>query len=172
MKDTRGPASGKTAGLVRVSLNPRHWRQTRWLLGAEAAVAIALGLAGLIFSAVTETATHFDIGGLLLTPALGALLLVIGAASAASIFHRRAAKWVSTILSVVAIALVVVSAVAGAHHDPGPFGFTAPAIVFWAVVFCYNLGLLMWLMPDQLEGPAWVPARDADSDAAMKAEKP
>jgi hypothetical protein len=177
-QETRGLVPGMTARLRRVSLNPRHWRQTRWLLAAEATVAIAIGVAGLITSVLTETTgTDFEVAGVPLTPTLSALLVIIGATAAASMVHRRAAKWFGAVLSVGAIALVVVSAVAAAHHDPGPLGFTAPAIVLWAVVFCYNLGLLMWLLPDQLEGPPWVfresaAVQPASSDVSVTRDKP
>ncbi len=167
---------GATSGLRRVSLNPPHWRQARWLLAAEAAAAASIGVAGLIGVAVTPGG-GFRVVGVPLTAALSAVMLAIGAAAAAAMIHRRAAKLFSAGVSAAAVALMVICAVAAAHHDPGPLGFTAPAILMWAVLFCYNLGLGMWLLPDQIQGPEWLPRRNnrhhnGSSDTATGSDVP
>ena len=176
-RDTRGPVPGATSGLRRVSLNPPHWRQARWLLAAEAAAAAMVGVAGLIGVAVAPGGSGFRVAGVPLTPALSAVMLGIGAAAAAAMIHRRAAKLFSAGVTAAAVALMVICAVAAAHHDPGPLGFTAPAILIWAVLFCYNLGLGMWLLPDQIQGPEWLPRRNnrhhtASSDTATGPDEP
>ena len=170
-RDTTGPVPGATSDLRRVSLNPSHWRNARWLLGAEALVAGMLGLTGLI--GVFRVAPHdrFPVAGLVLTPILSWVVLGIAAAAVAAMLYRWLALLLTGVLSASALALVVISAVGAAHHAPGPLGFTGAAILLWAVVFCYNLAVGMWLAPDHIEGPAWVPRRpktrraeDTDAD--------
>jgi len=159
-KDTQGPVPGATSELRRVSLNQLHWRNARWLLAAEAAAAGVLGLAGL--AGVFLVAPHGEgvrVAGLILTPTLSWVLLGIAAAAVAAVLYRRLALLFTTVLSSCALALAVISAMGAAHHVPGQLGFTAAAILLWAVVFCYNLGVGMWLVPDDIEGPAWVPRR-------------
>ncbi len=159
-RDTIGPVPGATSDLRRVSLNPPHWRNIRWLLGAEALATGLFGLAGLI--GVYLVAPHdvgFTVAGLILTPTLSWVMLGIAAIAVASLLYRRLALVSTAVLGTCALGLVIVAAVAAAHHAPGPLGFTTAAIVLWAVVFCYNLALGMWVAPDHIEGPAWVPRR-------------
>ena len=159
-RDTRGPVPGATSELRRVSLNRPHWRNVRWLLGAEALGAGILGLAGLI--GVFVVAPHdvaFTVAGVILTPTLSWVMLGIAATAVAALLCRRLALLFTAVLSSCAVALVVISAVSAAPHAPGPLGFTAAAILLWAVVFCYNFAVGMWLVPDNIEGPAWVPRR-------------
>ncbi len=159
-RDTKGPVPGATSDLRRVSLDPPHWRNVQWLLGAEAVVTGMLGLAGLI--GVYLVAPHdvgFTVAGIILTPTLSWVMLGIAATATASLFYRRLALLFTAVLATCAIAMVVISAVSAAHHVPGPLGFTPADIVLWAVVFCYSLAVGMWAAPDHIEGPAWVPRR-------------
>lgn len=107
--------------------------------------------------------------GLPLTPALCTGLLVLAAAAAAATMSRSAAKVFLVVVISAALALVIGSGVTAAHQRPGPLGLTAAAIVWWATVFCYNLGLGIWVIPDHLEGRAWVwkrrtPASEVSED--------
>lgn len=159
-RDTIGPIPGATSDLRRVSLDPLHWRNVRWLLGAEALVAGVLALVGLI--GVYLVAPHhvgFTVAGLILTPTLSWVMLGIAATAVASLLYRRLALVSTAVVGTCALGLVIVAAVAAAHHAPGPLGFTTAAIVLWAVVFCYNLAVGMWAVPDHIEGPEWVPRR-------------
>ena len=158
-RDTRGPVPIATSDLRRVSLNLPHWRQARWLLAVEAVAAAMAGVAGLIGVVLAPRGGGFCLAGVPFTPALSAVMLGIAAAAAAAMSHRRAAKLFSAGVIAASVALMVICAVAAAHHDPGPLGFTAPAILMWGVLFCYNLGLGMWLLPDQIQGPEWIPRR-------------
>ena len=162
MRDTRGPVPGLTSDLRRVSLNPAHWHQSRWLLAAETLATAILGAAGLVgVYLVAPAGAGFAVAGLLLTPALSWVLLGVAAIAATSMLHRRLALVFSAAMTSCALALIMISAVAATHHAPGPLGLTAAAIVLWGVLACYNLALMMWLAPDQIEGPDWVPKRRA-----------
>ncbi|MFZ1178693.1 MAG: hypothetical protein WAO15_21010 [Mycobacterium sp.] len=160
MRDTRGPVPGATSDLRRVSLNPAHWRQSRWMLAAEALATALLGGVGMVgVFLVAPVGVGFSVAGLVLTPALSCVLLGVGATAAAAMIHRRLALLYSAAMSICAVGLVIISAAAATHHAPGPLGLTAAAIVLWGVLVCYNLALMMWLAPDQIEGPDWVPKR-------------
>ncbi len=159
-EDTLGPVPGQTSNLQRVSQNPPHWQQARWLLIAEGAAAALIGVVGLIACAVRGwVGGGLFALGIPLTPALSAVLLIIGAAALGATTRRRVATVFTGLCSAAALALMIVCGVVAAHRDPGPLGFTEPAILLWAVLFCYNLGLGMWLASDHLEGPQWLPRR-------------
>lgn len=155
-RDTRGPFPPETAGLYRVSLNPEHWHQVRPLLAAEAAVTGLLGAIGLLGIVIRGASHELRPVGLPLTPALCIGLLALALAAAGAAMSRSAAKIFLAVATVAALALVIGSGVTAAHQRPGPLGLTPAAIVWWAIVFCYNLGLGIWVIPDHLEGRAWV----------------
>jgi peptidoglycan/LPS O-acetylase OafA/YrhL len=128
------------------------------MLAAEAATAASVGAVGLI-GAMVVSDSALRVAGVPLTSPLSAVMLAIAVCAASAMIHRRAAKLFTAGVSTAAVALTVICAVAAAHHDPGPLGFTAPAVLMWAAVFSYNLALLMWLLPDQIQGPEWLRRR-------------
>ncbi|BBZ28552.1 hypothetical protein MMAD_28470 [Mycolicibacterium madagascariense] len=171
-KDTRGPVPYGESDLRRVNLNPSHWRGARLVLGAQAAAALVIGAAGLI--CLHDTAFH-GIGvaalGLELTTAFCWTMVVVGICAAAATLHRGLAKAFSVAVGIAALIMVVTSAVAATHHDPGPMGFTPGAAVLYAAFFCVNLGIGMWLIPNHIEGPAWVHTgrtQDGEADASAQ----
>ncbi|MCA4752639.1 hypothetical protein [Mycolicibacterium fortuitum] len=143
-------ATADVGRLCRVSLNPSHWRQARWMLRGEAVPAMTIGVAGLVD-------TYLGPPWLPLTPALSATLLAIGLAAAVASMWRPIAVAFSVVLATASLYLVVISAVAAAHHQPGPLALTNAAILLWALLFCYHIGVGMWLVPDRVAGPAWLP---------------
>lgn len=94
------------------------------MLAAEAVAATTVAVVGLVGVAVTS-GSGFRLAGVPLTPALTAVMLAIAAGAAAATIHRRVAKLFSGGMSAAAVALMVICAVAAAHLDPGPLGFTA-----------------------------------------------
>ncbi|KMO73248.1 hypothetical protein BST22_02200 [Mycolicibacterium chubuense] len=158
-RDTRGPLPPETDNLRRVSVNPSHWRQVRRLLAAEALAMGLLGVVGLIGVAVDDRHAGWRVLGVPLTPWLSAVLVGIGAAAAMARTRRQVAKVFTLTMSAVAVAVMVICGVASAHRDPGPLGFTAPAILLWTLLFCWSIALAIWVLPDQIEGPAWLPRR-------------
>jgi hypothetical protein len=135
------------------------------LLGQAVATGV-IGVAGLLGVLVRARDDGWQVLGVPLTPALSVLMLGIAVATALAITHRRAAKVVTFALTVAALMLMIICSVAAVHREPGPLGFTASAIVLWAIVFCVNLGTSMWIIPDHLEGPAWVRRRRSDDGRA------
>jgi hypothetical protein len=127
---------------------------------AQAAVTGLLGVVGLIGVLVRPRTDGWRPLGVPLTPALSAVLIGIAVLTALVLVSRRAATVFTLVMTAVALALMIICSVAAVHHDPGPLGFTAPAIVLWSILFCYNIGSAMWLLPDQIEGPTWVPRRN------------
>ncbi|WP_458315948.1 hypothetical protein [Mycolicibacterium brisbanense] len=158
-RDTRGPMPPQTAGLRRVSLNPSHWRQGRLILAGEAVATGVLGVIGLIGVLVRPQHDGWSVLGVSLTPMLSAVMLTIAALAALSVLHRRTAKVFTLGMGAAAVALMIICSVAAVHHDPGPMGFTAPAILLWTILFCWSIASAMWILPDQLQGPAWIPTR-------------
>lgn len=159
-RDTRGPVPVGESDLRRFSLNPLHWRQARWMLCIEAVLVSLLGVAGLVgVYGATPRGTGVSVLGLDMTPVLSWTMLATGVAAAVSMLHRRFAMVFSAVVAVAALVMVIVSAVAAAHHDPGPLGFTAADTLLYGVLFCYNLAVGMWLVPNHIEGPTWMHVR-------------
>ena len=158
---TKGPVPGRASDLRRVSLNPSHYRSGRWFVLAEGVVVGALGIAGILTSAALphSPAIGAAVVGLALTSAHGGLLLGFGVLAVVSAVRRRTAVMLTASATVVFFVLVIIASVAAAHAAPGPLGFDACDIVLYAVIAAVNLGLLMWLIPDSLEGPVWIRRR-------------
>ncbi len=159
---TRGSVPDATSHLRRVSLNASHWRRARWLLAAEALATGISGAAGLIrIFLVAPADVGFSVFGIPLTEKLSWVLLGLAVFAAVAAIRHRLALLFSAATSIGALMLVVISAVAAAHHAPSPTGLTAVAILLWAALFCYNFAVGMWLVPDQIAGPAWLPRKRA-----------
>ena len=155
--ETRSPVGR----MRRVSRNPWHFRTGRWALLAEGLVLTALGA-----TALCSAANRFSNGvygvsmlGLTLAPWHSALLGVTGVGLALSALRRRASLVAASIASVAYLLLVFYGAAGAVHHAPGPLGLGAPSIVLHGIVSAVNLGILYWLLPDALEGPAWARRR-------------
>ena len=161
--DTRGPVPVGRSDLRRVSLNPRHWRQARWMLCFESAL---LGLFGIY---VATRGAGVAVTRLDLTPALSWASFGLAVVAGLCVLRRRFAVVFSAVVTPVSLAMVIISAVAALHDRPGPLGLTPADTLLYAVLFCYNLAVGMWLVPDQIEGPAWVRGRRSqgrnDNDA-------
>lgn len=155
--ETRGP----TDQMRQVSRNPWHFRTGRWALVIEGAVLAALGIVGLCSSAthVGSDADGVAVLGLTLTPWHSAVLLATGVGLALSAVRRRASVTAAAIAAVAYLILVFYGAVAAVHHAPGPLGLGAPSIVLHGFISSISLGILYWLLPDTLEGQAWVRRR-------------
>ena len=158
---SRGPVPDATSGLRRVSLNPAHFRSGRWLLLAEGLLVGALGGAGLVSAGVHSgpRPAGVPVPGLTLTPAQSGLLLGFGLLAVLAAGYRRAAVIITGFGAAAFLLLLIIGGVAAAYDRPGPFGFTLHGIFLHAVLAVVNLALLMWLIPDSLEGPEWVQRR-------------
>ncbi|MCB0940484.1 MAG: hypothetical protein KDB72_09625 [Mycobacterium sp.] len=149
----------QTSQLRKVSRDPNHWRRGRWSLLIEAVVLGAFNAALFAYAGPSGPKPQVRMWGLIATPALNWTLLVLAVAALVACIHRRAALVYTTAVSVGALIMTVICGTAAAHDDPGPLGFTAAAVVFYAVLFAFNLGIGMWLIPDHIGGPAWVRPR-------------
>ncbi len=152
---TQSPFGRLTSGLRQVSRNPGHFRTGRKLLLAEGILLIALGITEFI-----SEATHPDgtVGALVLamTPWHSAMLLGYGVLAILGSLRRRAAITVTAVGAVAFAVLVIVGAVAAAHHAPGPLGLEPRDIVLHGALAALNFAVLYWLIPDVLEGPDWI----------------
>jgi hypothetical protein len=130
------------------------------MLGGEALAATLIGVAGLLGVYLTRPRkTGVSAVGLDMTPAMSWTVSAVGIAAAVAMLHRRLAMVFCAVVAAASLTMVIVSAVAATHHAPGPLGFTAGATVLYAVFFCANLAIGMWLIPDHIEGPAWLHVR-------------
>jgi Domain of unknown function (DUF4383) len=156
--DIKGRVPGLTSPLRRVSLNPSHYRSGRWFVLAQGVVVSALGLTGIVSSAVHShaPANGAPVLGLASTYAHGGLLLGFGVLASLSALRRRTAVMLTAAATAVFFVLVIIGGVAAAHATPGPLGSDPADIVLHAVVAAVNLASLMWLIPDLLEGPEWI----------------
>ena len=160
-----GPVPGATSALRRISLNPAHFRSGRWLLLAEGLLVGALGGAGLVSAGVHSGRgpAGMHVLGLTLSPAQSGLLLGFAVLAVLAAGYRRAAVIITGVGAAAFLLLLVIGGVAAAYDRPGPFGFTPRGIVLHGVLVAFNLALLIWLIPDSMEGPEWV-KRDAPQD--------
>ena len=158
-RDTRSPVPGETDDLRRVSLTSRHWRQARWLLGAEAVAAAVVGAMALVMLARGGSRPGDPaVAGIQVSWAVSFCLLGVAVATGVAVIRRQIALAVTATLCIAALVLVLVSAVAAAHHAH-PLGSTLSVLLLWSVLFCYNFAVSIWLVPDHIEGPAWMPRR-------------
>lgn len=164
---TRGPMGNLTSGLRLVSRKPSHFRSGRWFLLADGVLLVALGVAGFVSAALHPDAppTGAPVLWLALTPWHSALLAGLGALAVIGVVQRHAAIAAAALCTVVFAALVIIGAVAAAHHAPGPLGFEARDIVLHGVLAVISFAVLYWLLPDVLEGPDWVPRNETGNQA-------
>ncbi len=155
---TQSPNGRLTSGLRQVSRNPGHFRMGRWYLLAEGLLLIALGIAGFASDAMHPGAAPAGAPVLVLamTPWHSAILFGFGLLAALSSLRRRAAITVTVAGAVTFAVLVIVGAVAAAHHAPGPLGLEPRDIVLHGALAALNFAVLYWLIPDVLEGPDWI----------------
>ncbi len=121
----------------------------------------AFALVGLVSAALHPHAgpTGAPVLGLTSTAAHSALLLVFGVVAIAAVGNRRAAITVSALSAVGYLILLFFSSIGAARTTPTSFGFHAADILLHGVLAVVNLALLMWLIPDELGDPVWVPRR-------------
>ncbi len=167
---TRGRLPPLTSRLRRVRNDPSHYRLGRRALIGE---GVLLALFGGI--AIAEMPTQPRLGsagvmllGLRVTPMQAGVLAAFGIVAVLSAFTRRSAVWFSGVAATASMALTIWAAVAAAHGHPGPMGFDARDCVLYGVLGAYNLGLLIYLNPDEIEGPAWVPAERHERDRGTR----
>lgn len=155
---TRSRYGRLTSDLRQVSRNPGHFRVGRWYLTAEGVLLVALGVAGFASDAMNPDAAPVGASVLLLqlTPWHSAVLCGFGVLAILGSMQRRAAITVTTLGAVGFAVLVIVGAVASAHHAPGPLGFEPRDIVLHGALAALNFAVLYWLIPDVLEGPDWI----------------
>ena len=154
---TQGPVPGFTSGLQRVSLNPSHFRSGRWLVLAEGVVLSTLGIAGVVSSTAHPGGARAL--GLHLSPWQLGFFLGFGVLAVVAGLRRRAAVVMTAGASVLFVVMLVISSVAAASGAQRSTGLVASDIVLYGVLAGLNLAVLMWLIPDALEGPAWIPRR-------------
>ncbi|OMC54958.1 hypothetical protein A5745_18650 [Mycobacterium sp. IS-2888] len=166
MPVTAGHVPGLTSGLRRVRTDPKRFRNGRWFLLAEGVLVSAFGIAGLVSAALHPHAgpTGVPVLGLATAPAHSAILLAFGLVAIAAVSHRRAAVAVTALSAVAYMVLLFFSAVATSRDMPTAVGFHAADVALHGVLAVVNLGLLMWLIPDELGDEAWVRRRGRRRD--------
>src|SRR5947209_12578200 len=161
MPITAGHVPGVTSGWRRVPMDPGRFHSGRWFLLTEGALVSAFGIAGLVSAALHPHAgpTGAPVLGLNSTPPHSGMLLAFGVVAIAAVGTRRAAVSVTALSAVGYTMLLFFSSVASARRMPTPMGFHAADILLHGVLAVVNLGLLMWLIPDELGDEAWAPRR-------------
>jgi hypothetical protein len=127
--------------LVKVTLDEGRYRRARPLLAGFGVVLVAIACAA--------TA----LGWLVVSSAVA--VGVYGAATILAAMSRRAATVATAAGAALGVVLVITSAVAAAHHAGGVFDVGLRDVIIFGVLGAADLLLLMWLHPDQLQGPEW-----------------
>lgn len=159
--ETKSPYDGSGSPLRPVSLNLPHYRSGRWWLLGEGIVLVGLGVWGWV---AAETHPHAGPAGapvlmLHLAPLHSGVLLGYGILAIAAVLHRRSTVVVTGLGVVGLVLLFTIGTAAAARSRPGPFGFDLRDSVLHGVLLGLDLALLIWLLPDALEGPEWVRRR-------------
>ena len=161
----KSPYWGKDSPLRPVSLNPSHYHSGRWVLLAEALLVAGLGVYGLLaeVSAPAADITGHRAVAIALraasTPAHCWLLIGFAVLAALATLRRRTTLIITGAGVVGFLLLFAIGTVAAVRSTPGPLGFTASESVLHAVLMAINLTLLIWLLVNALQGPAWVRRR-------------
>jgi len=93
-----------------------------------------------------------------LPPMHSAVLLAFGVLAVAGIFGRRGTIMVGSIGAIGFLIMFALSAPA-ATQPSGPMGLDLHDVGLHTVLLGYNVGLMVWLIPDALEDESWVAAR-------------
>jgi Domain of unknown function (DUF4383) len=167
MPVTAGHVPGLTSRLRRVPMDPRRFRSGRWFLLAEGVLVSAFAIAGLVSGILHPHAgpTGTPVLGLASTPAHNAILLAFGVLAIAAVGKRRAAVTVTALSAVAYTMLLFFSSVATAQGMPTPLGLHAAHILLHGVLGVVNLGLLIWLIPDEMGDETWAPRRRRERDS-------
>jgi hypothetical protein len=158
---TKTQWDGSDSPLRPVSLNPSHFRIGRWWLLGEGLLLVGLGLWGL-YSAATHPhmgPTGAPVLWLALSPAHSDVLLGFGLFAAVATVWRRPTVIITGIGAVGFTLLFTIGTVAAVASTPGPLGFDLRDSALHVVLLAFNLALLIWLIPNALEGPGWVRRR-------------
>lgn len=139
-----------------VSLDPTHWRVVRRLLAVEAVVFAVAGAAGLAVGGLGIPLRFGGLAGVDVTPVLCVTALVLAGAAAAAATRQTFARWFCAIVASVTLAMIVISGVAATRSAVGPLGFTDGATLLYAAAFSAHFAAGVWLIPDRIQGPAWV----------------
>ncbi|OBB74152.1 hypothetical protein [Mycobacterium sp. 852014-52144_SCH5372336] len=143
--------------LVEVSLNRSRYRSGRWLLVAEGVACAAVGSAAAIghLGGGSRSGTGISVFGLHISPVECVVLAVFGVLAVAAAFRRGTAVVLSAIGVAGGMTMVIVTSVAAVHDASGALGFEFGDILLSGLLGAYNLGLLMWLCSDAVEGRVW-----------------
>jgi hypothetical protein len=87
-----------------------------------------------------------------------AVLLAFGVLAAAATVHRRSTIVVGAIGALGFLLMFALSAPASTGPN-GPMGFDLHDVGLHGVLLGYNIGLMIWLLPDALEDESWEPRR-------------
>lgn len=161
MPVTAGHVPGMTSDLRRVPMDPGRFHSGRWLVLAEGLLVSAFGVTGLVSAALHPHAgpTGAPVLGLATTPAHSTIMLALGVFAVAACVNRRAATIVTALSAVAYATLLFFGSIATARSAPTPLGFHAADVLLHGVLAAVNLGLLMWLIPDELGDEVWAPRR-------------
>lgn len=159
-----------TSRLRRVRNDPAHYRSGRWALVGQGVAMVALGGIALMELAIRPGPHRGGVAllGLHVTATQAAVLAFFGLVAVLSALTRRSAAVFAGAAATAAMALTIWAAVAAGHAHPGPMGFDLRDCVLYGVLGAYNLGVLIYLNPDEIEGPAWVPAQRSDGDRGTR----
>jgi len=159
---TRSPYDSSDVPLRPVSDNPAHYRSGRWLLLAEGILLMILGGYGLIAAGMHPHAwqpTGVAVLVLHLAPVHSGVLLGYGVFGVAATVHRRSTVIVTGLGVVGFLLLFTIGVTAAARARPGPWGFDLGDSVLHGALLIVDLALLIWLLPDAMEGPSWIRRR-------------
>ena len=159
---TKSPYNGANSPLRPVNLSPSRYHSGRWFLLAEALLVAGLGVYGLLAEVITPDFTARGVAVALRvasTPAHCWLLIVFSVLAALATLRRRTTLIMTGVGVGGFLLLFTIGTVAAVRSAPGPLGFNASESVLHAVLMAINLGLLLWLLANALEGPAWVRRR-------------
>lgn len=151
----RAIPTGPDTELRPVDISPGLFRTGRVAMWAEAALLVGLGGWGVLGRALDAGGLPPVVAPLTATTAHSVGMVVFGALTLVATINRRATLILTGVAAVSLLLLFTIGITVSTDTVTGAWGFNYVSSGLHAVLMVTNLGLLMWIGGEALEGTPW-----------------